>query len=65
MAILACYDKDLNGVSVSIFRKCINGDLVFVEDFSVDGLWFVLFESGSWTVECEGKCLKFDSSGAC
>ena len=54
-----------DGFSVSLYSQREDGCLSFVEDFLVDDMWFVLFETGSWAVECEGKCLGFDSSGAC
>lgn len=59
---------NLDGLDVSV--DCSSGCLV--EDFFVDDLWFVLFDSGAWTVEfvgtdgcLTGKYLGFDSSGAC
>ena len=53
----------LDGLNVYVER--LSGCFDILEDFFVDDLWFVLFGSGSWAVECEGKCLKFGSSGAC
>ena len=54
----------LDGLNVYVER--LSGCFGIVEDFFVgDGLWFVVFEDGALAVECEGKCLKFDSSGAC
>jgi hypothetical protein len=58
---LASYNLD--GLRVSV--DCLSGCLV--EDFIVNDLWIVLFESGAWAVEFmdTGKYLGFDSSGAC
>jgi hypothetical protein len=54
----------LDGLNVYVER--LSGCFDVVEDFFVgDDLWFVMFASGSLAVECCGKCLGFDSSGAC
>ncbi len=52
-------------------RSCVSRVYVFkrraqvfgaVLDFFVDGLYFMVMENGVWAVDCEGKCLIFDST---
>jgi hypothetical protein len=45
-----------NKVSVYVYgesKSCV------VENFLIDDLFFVVFDSGSWGVDCDGKSLLF------
>ena len=41
----------VDGKTVSVYRDSVLGEFRVVVDFSVDDLWFIVFESGDWVVE--------------